>query len=75
MHNENFTKFVQSCCSDAVTKDEEYMELQIKLVQAEKNGNIEAQEEYNSRMEVRAEEVCFIAGFNAAMQIMLNIRN
>jgi hypothetical protein len=71
MLNKNFAKFVQNSCSDVVTQDAEYMELQRKLVQAEEDNDLEAQEEYSSRMEVRAEEVCFTAGWNAAIQFCL----
>lgn len=73
VQDKNFKLFVQNSCSDAVTQDKEYMVLQSKLVQAEKNGDMKAYEEYSSQMEVRAEEVCFTAGFNAAMQLILKM--
>ena len=71
MIDKNFVEYVRSSCSDAVTNDEEYRDLQSKLLQAENTGDIKALEEYNSRMETRAEEVCFVAGWNAAMQLLL----
>jgi hypothetical protein len=69
--DKNFVEFVRSSCCDAVTKDSEYMVLQSKLAQAEKDRDIEAMGEYNCRMEIRAEEVCFTAGWNAAIQFCL----
>lgn len=75
MIDNNFTQFVTNSCCDALQQDKEYKNLQSKLVLAEKTGNMDEQEEFSSRMEVRAEEVCFTAGFNAAMRIILNIRD
>ena len=69
--DKHFIEFVRSSCGDAVQKDSEYMELQRKLVKAEKDNDASAQEEYNSLMETRAEEVCFTAGWNAAIQFCL----
>lgn len=71
MPDKNFVEYVRSSCCDATTKDKEYMELQSKLAQAEKDKDAAAQEEYNCRLEIRAEEVCFTAGWNAAMQFCL----
>lgn len=72
MPDKNFIQFVRNSCCDVLQQDKEYMDLQTRLVEAEKAGDMKAQEEFSSSMEVRAEEVCFVAGYNAAMKLCLN---
>lgn len=71
MFNQNFIQFIRTSCCDALQQDGEYMRLQAAYVIAENDGDEQSKEEINCDMEVRAEEVCFTAGFNAAMQLCL----
>lgn len=75
MMDKNFIQFVRTSCSDALTQNKEYMKLQSDYISAKEIGDAGSQEDIQCEMDCRAEGICFIAGFNAAMQIMLNIRN
>jgi hypothetical protein len=72
MQDKNFICFVQNSCSDAVSQDKEYMKLQSDYLLAQNCGDTGSQEEIQCEMEARAEEICFMAGFRAAMQIYIN---
>ena len=72
-NNNNFKLFVQNSCSDTVTQDKKYMKLQSDYVLAQGCGDTGSQEEIQCAMEARAEEICFMAGFRAAMEFILNL--
>lgn len=74
MQNKNITLFAQNSCSDALTQDKKYMKLQSNYVLAQDCGDTRSQEEIQCEMEARAEEICFMAGFNAAMQFILEMK-
>lgn len=72
MQDKNFEIFVQNSCSDTLSQDKDYMKLQSDYVLAQNCGDTESQEDIMYEMEARAEKVCFMAGFKAAMQIFIN---
>lgn len=72
MYDENFMGYVRSNIQDTLSQDKQYMFMQSECVKVEKSGNVKLQEEIQYDMEARAEELCFIAGFNAAIRIMAN---
>ena len=71
----DFIEYVYKNCESALVKDEKYRILQSKHVEAVKKGEIDLIEEISCAMECRTEEICFMAGFKAAIQIMINIRD
>lgn len=71
MQNKNITLFAQNSCSNALTQDKKYMKLQSDYVLAQGCGDTGSQEEIQYAMEARAEEICFMAGFRAAMGFIL----
>lgn len=71
MYNDILINFVRSSCLDALSGDVEYMKLQSNYAIAVNDGDKKSAEEIQDEMEARAEEVCFAAGFNSAMQLTL----
>lgn len=71
MMNDNFIQFVRNSCCDALSADAEYMKLQSNHAIAISDKDNDSAEEIQDEMECRAEEVCFAAGWNAAMQLIL----
>lgn len=71
MIEENFIQFIRICCCDALAQDAKYMKLQSDYVLYENEGDKNSCEDIHAEMESRAEEICFITGFNAAVQLIM----
>ncbi len=70
--NDDFMQYVYERVEKALKENGEYMELQYKYVEAQNNNNNELANEIKNTMEARAEELCYIRGFNDAMQHIIN---
>lgn len=56
----------------ALVENAEYKELQSKCVDAQMDNNHALYEDLSVQIECKAEELCYMKGFNDAMQMMLS---
>lgn len=72
--NKDFVQYVYTRCENALTENEGYMELQSKCVVARKNNDIDLYDNLSCEAEATAEELCYLKGFNDAIQMMLSTK-
>ncbi len=68
--DKDFMEYVHARIEKALTENSEYVRLQHECVEAQKNKDTELANDINERMESIAEELCYLKGFNDAMQLM-----
>ena len=74
--NEDFMQYVYARTEKALTDNAEYMELQSKCAEAGHDIMLQ-NKEYESlscKCECKAEELCYLQGYNDAMRMILNIK-
>lgn len=67
--NEDFIQYVYERCEVALTENVEYMQMQSKAIDAENAGDKELYLEITCNMEKAAEELCYIKGFQDALNL------
>lgn len=67
--NNDFIQYVYKRCETALCEDVEYMGMQSKAVKADVAGDVELHLELLDSMASRAEELCYIKGFQDAMNL------
>lgn len=67
--NKDFIQYVYERCECALTENVEYMEMQSKAVDAENAGDKVLYLELTDNMGRRAEELCYIKGFQDALNL------
>lgn len=72
--NKDFMQYVYVRCDKALMESEEYVELQNKCLEAVKDNNDKLANDISDHMEAKAEELCYLQGFNDAMQLMLGLK-
>lgn len=70
--NKDFMQYVYTRIEKALSENAEYMELQSKNVEAMLNHEDKLANNIADEMEAKAEELCYMKGFNDALQLMLN---
>jgi hypothetical protein len=70
--NKAFMEYVYKRCEAACTENVEYTELQSQISDVSKDRNSELYEELDCQIGAKAEELCYIQGFNDAMQLVIN---
>ena len=70
--NEDFIRCMSARCEKALIESPEYQGMENELSAKGKEGDIKTFSEFSSRVQSKAEELCYIQGFNDAMQLMLN---
>lgn len=68
--NKDFMEYVYARTEKALTENEEYKNLLIKCVEAQKNKDTELAREISDQMGAKAEELCYIKGFNDAIALL-----
>lgn len=68
--NEYFMEYVSARCEKALLENPEYMEMEHGLIPAK--NNIKAFSELSCNVQARAEELCYIQGYNDAIRLMLS---
>lgn len=67
--NTDFIQYVYKRCETALCEDVKYMGMQSKAVKADEAGDMELRLELLDSMASRAEELCYIKGFQDAMNL------
>lgn len=68
--NKDFIGYVYARTEEALTENEEYKDLLSKCVEAQKNKDVELAGKISDQMEAKAEELCYIKGFNDAIALL-----
>lgn len=69
MINNDFMQYVYARIEKALIENEEYMKLQRECAEAKKNKLDELANDISDEMETKAEELCYIKGFNDAIEM------
>lgn len=72
--DKDFMQYVYRRCERAVLKDEEYKRLQGECIKISGKENFKEYEELSCQMETRAEELCYLQGFNDAIRVLFNTK-
>ncbi len=72
MPNSAFMQYVFNRIDEILKNDPEYMKMQSDCVTAEGCGDMKSLQEITLQLEIRAEELCYLAGFKDAIAIMSN---
>lgn len=67
--NNDFIQYVYKRCETALCEDAEYIGMQSKAAKADEVGNMELYIEILDSMASRAEKLCYIKGFQDAMNL------
>lgn len=70
--NEEFMQYVLARIEKILRESKEYMELQSDCVEAETNNNNELAWNISNEMEFLSQKLCYVQGFNDAMQLMMS---
>lgn len=70
--DKDFMQYVYARIEKALTENVEYTELLNKCAEAQQDKNQALYSDLSDQMEAKAEELCYMKGFNDAMQMMLN---
>jgi hypothetical protein len=68
--NEDFMKCVYARCEKAELEDKKYNELADKIIEAQKNGDRKLEDDLNTELLCRVEELCYIQGWKDAISLM-----
>lgn len=68
--NNDFMQYVYARIEKALTENEEYMKLQSECAKAKDNKSDNLANDISDQMESKAEELCYLQGFNDAMAML-----
>lgn len=70
--DKDFMQFVYARCEKALEENTEYRKLQSDCVKANESKDFDSYTEILDEMDARAQELCYMKGFNDAMQLLIN---
>lgn len=68
--DKDFMQYVYVRIEKALTENIEYTELLSKCVEAQHNKDVKLESDISDQMEAKAEELCYLKGFNDAIALL-----
>ncbi len=72
--NEDFKQYLIARCEKALTENKDYARLQSDSLLAIENKDFGSYAKIAAESEAKVEELCYMQGFNDAMQLIMNSR-